>query len=235
MIAGAGLVLATVLSYGAGWLLAVPAAVPFLNTLAAYPFMAGSIRAGRLRRAIGLMLLWAVTMGACATALAWARPAVTSRLFLNAAPYEREMFAWVETGAGRESRPSEFLPQHAAHAAVFAGLSLATGSALSMPMGATLMNYMGHYVGTLARRGGSPWLLIAGWHPWAVIRVASFVVLGTVLAGPVILFLSRRRWQLTLEARRWLMAATGGLLLDVVLKALLAPVWRRLLISLADW
>jgi hypothetical protein len=235
VIAAAILVCATALSYLVGWLLAIPTLVPVLNTIAGYPFMVAPVRDGRLGRAIGLMLLWAATMGVCATGLAYARPAMTARLFLNAATYEREMFAWVATGEGREGRRSEFIPQHAAHAAIFSGLSMATGSALSMPMGATLMNYMGHYVGALAHHGSSRWLLLAAWHPWSVIRVTSFVILGVVLSGPVIAAIARRRWRWSLEAQRWGLLALAGLLLDVALKAALAPVWNRLLISLAGW
>lgn len=226
---------ATVASYAVAWQLAVPAAVPFLNALAGYPFMVACIRAGLIRRAIALMLTWAITMGVCATGLAWARPATTARLFVNAAAYEREMFTWIATGEGRESRPSEFLTQHAAHAAIFSGLSLATGSALSMPVGAALMNYMGHYVGALARHGASSWLVLAGWHPWALIRITSFVILGVVLSTPVLCAVFRVPWQLTSEARRWLAIAATGLAVDVILKASLAPVWNRLLNSLAGW
>ena len=97
------------------------------------------------------------------------------------------------------------------------------------------MNYMGHYVGALASQGSSRWLLIAGWHPWAVIRVASFVVLGVVLSGPLIGAIAGRRWRWSAEARRWTAIAVVGLVLDIVLKAVLAPVWNRLLISLAGW
>lgn len=235
MNAAASLLGATFLSYAAAWLLAIPAAVPFLNALAAYPFLVSRVLSGRLRDAIVLMLLWASAMGASATALAWARPATTARLFVNAQAYEREMLTWVLTGEGRESRPPEFVPQHAAHAAMFAGLSLATGSALSMPMGAALMNYMGHYVGVLARRGSSEWLFLAGWHPWALIRIASFVVLGVVLAGPVLSAVSGRPRRFPPEAGRWVVIAVAGLVADVLLKAMLAPVWRQLLTSLAGW
>jgi hypothetical protein len=229
----AGIIGATVLSYMLGWLLGVPAIVPVLNTVAAYPFMVGPVRDGRLASAIARMLLWAATMGVCATALAYARPAVTSQLFVNAVAYEREMFAWFDTGQGRESRPRELIPQHVAHAALFSALSLATGSALSMPFGAVLMNYMGHYVGALANRYSSPSLLAAGWHPWALVRVTSFVVLGVVLSGPVLCRASGKRWQWTGAVRWWLGAALAGLVIDLGLKALLAPMWRQLLISLA--
>lgn len=229
---------ATCLSYLAGWAIGQPWLVPVFNTLAGYPFMVRAVQHGRLRAAIARMLVWAACMGVCATALAYARPAETGRLFLNAAAYEREMFAWVATGEGAESRPRQFLPQHGAHAAVFAGLSLATGSALSMPFGAVLMNYMGHYVGSLAAHGRSPWLLLAGWHPWSLVRITSFVILGVVLSGPVLLGLRGSRSRLPGapgEATRWIALALAGLVLDILIKSAAAPVWRRLLSSLAGW
>lgn len=222
----------TVASYAVGWAIGSPWLLPVLNAAAGYPFMAAALVRGRGRAAIGRMLVWALALAVCATTLAYARPQRTASLFLNAAAYEREMLAWISTGEGRESRPREFVPQHALHAAVFCGLSLASGSALAMPMGAVLMNYMGHYAGTLGVRARSPLVAVAAWHPWALVRVASFVILGVVLAGPVLFRVTRRRWRWTWPAVAWLAVAAAGLVLDAVLKAGLAGPWRRLLISL---
>jgi len=217
--------LGTISSYALGWLLGVPLLVPILNTLASYPFMVIALRRGDLRVALVRMLLWALTMGVCATLLSYARPAATDALFLRGEAYRVEMHAWVMTGRGAESTPSVFIPQQIGHAALFSALAVLTGGALAMPMGAMLMNYMGHYVGTLAAIGRRPLLLlILGWHPWAVIRIVSFVVIGVVLSAPLV---ARRRPEMT-----WLAWAGAGLLADVVLKALFAPAWQRLLVRL---
>jgi|SRR5579871_175031 len=215
----------TLASYALGWLFSIPILVPILNTLASYPFMVAALRRGDLRVAIVRMLLWAATMGVCATLLSYARPVETDRLFLRGESYRVEMQTWVMTGRGAESTPSAFIPQQVGHAVLFSALALATGGALAMPMGAVLMNYMGHYVGTLAAIGRRPLLLmILGWHPWAVIRIVSFVMLGVVLSTPVVV---RRRPDLTLVGY-----AVAGLVADIVLKALLAPAWQRLLVRL---
>lgn len=222
---GLVIVAATVASYVVGWAAGWPLLVPILNAAASYPFMVAALRRGEVRLAVGRMLLWALALGVCATALSYLRPTETDRLFLRGEAYRVEMQAWVLTGVGAESRPAMFLPQQARDAAVFAALGLATGGALAMPMGAALMNQMGHYVGTLAANGTHPALLmILGWHPWAVIRIISFVVIGVVLAMPVV---ARRRPHVPL-----LLAATAGLVIDVVMKTLLAPAWQRLLLSL---
>ena len=229
------IVIATVFSYVVGWAIGIPALVPVLNTLASYPFMFRALKRGNMRLAVGGMLLWALTMGAAATALSYARPAETGRLFVRAQAYRAEMFEWVRTGRGAESTPSQFLPQHAGHAALFSALTLASGGVLGMPMGAVLMNYMGHYVGTLAESSAHPArTVLLGWHPWAVIRVISFVVIGVVLSAPLLSRVGRFRvdW---IAARRLLAWAAAGLLLDVALKTALAPSWQRLLVRSTGW
>jgi hypothetical protein len=173
------------------------------------------------------MLVWAASLGACATLLAYVSAERTAALFINADAYRREMFAWVWTGVGRESDPARFIPNHLLHAAVFCVLSLATGSVLSMPMGAVLMNYMGHYVGALGAASGHPLrTVLLAWVPWAIVRIISFVTLGVILGGVVLSRVFAFPYRLRDHARAiWI--ALGGLLLDIVVKWLLAPVWQH--------
>ena len=97
------------------------------------------------------------------------------------------MFAWIRTGAGSEGSPRLFVPQHALHLAAFVALSLATASALSITMGAALMNYMDFYVASLAR-AGAPRVggRAARMAALGDRRVAAFSVLGVVLAPPLL-------------------------------------------------
>ena len=110
-------------------------------------------------------------------------------------------------------------------------LSLATASALSIAMGAVLMNYMDFYVASLARAGAPAWAVVfLGWQPWAMARVAAFSTLGVVLAPPLL-----RRLGVAVPPVRvkpWIVAAGALLLLDVTLKTLLAPLWGRWLRAL---
>jgi len=231
-VAAATIALLTTASYALGWLLSIPILVPFLNTLASYPFMVLALKDGDVRRAIARMLVWAATMGVCATLFSYARPADTARLLVRAAAYRNEMIAWVMTGRGAESTPSVFIPQQAEQAALFSALALASGGTLAMPTGAVLMNDMGHYVGTLAAMSRHPLVtMVLGWHPWAVIRIASFVVIGVVLSAPLLARVGRFRvnWA---SARTPFVLACAGLVVDVVLKSLLAPAWQRILVRL---
>jgi hypothetical protein len=234
-VIGLAIVLCTVASYALGWLIGIPALVPVLNTLASFPFMVAALKRGDLRLAIARMLLWALTMAVCATALSYREPWRTDVLFLRGAAYRTEMFAWVASGRGAESMPSQFVPQQAGHASVFALLAAATGGVLAMPMGAVLMNYMGHYVGMLSATSARPALtMLLAWHPWAVIRVASFVVIGVVLSAPLLgrVYLFRIDWRAARTPMAW---ACTGLFADVMLKWLLAPAWQRLLLRVVGW
>jgi hypothetical protein len=229
------LVFGTLLSYAVGWAIGVPILVPFLNTAASVPFMVLALRRGDLRLAVTRMLLWALTMGVAATLLSYMRPVPTGDLFLRAHAYRTEMFTWVATGVGPESTPSQFIPQQLGHAALFSGVALASGGLLAMPMGAVLMNYMGHYVGTLAESSAHPLrTMLLAWHPWAVIRVISFVVIGVVLSVPLLsrLFRFRVDWA---QGRALLTVAALGLAADILLKALIAPTWQRLLLRAVGW
>jgi hypothetical protein len=89
---------------------------------------------------------------------------------------------------------------------------------------------MGSYVGGLAAASRRPLLtMVLAWHPWAVIRVVSFVVIGVVLAAPLLSKLGK----FTVDrgtARALLLTAGSGLIADIVLKTLLAPAWQRLLL-----
>ena len=235
MLRIAVLVSATCLSYALAWLIRVPAIVPALNTLPAFPFLYTALREGRTSRSIGEMLAWAVTLAACATLISYLDPVGSGRLFINAEAYRREMFFWVLTGVGPESNPAQFVPTHAFHAAIFCLLSFSSASVLSMPMGALLMNYMGHFVGALAAVSRHPVLTgLAAWVPWSLVRIVSYVTLGVVLAGPVASRLLTFRFRLRDHAQA-LALAVFGLLADIVVKAALAPSWHRLLQRLVGW
>lgn len=235
MRAPLAIVAGTAASYLVAILLNVPAIVPVLNVLPAFPFMVAALRRGDVPDAIGRMLVWAAAMAVCATTAAYLAPAETANLFLHAGAYRREMFEFVLTGRGAEGSIRAFLPQHLAHAALFSSLALASGGTLAMPLGAVLMNYMGYYVGALGAASLQPLKAMAlAWVPWSIIRIVSFVVLGVVLGGPLLARVGGFAYRLR-DQRHWIAAAVAGLVLDVILKWALAPSWRALIRAAAGW
>jgi hypothetical protein len=220
----------TALSYPVGLLLGQPWLLPALNTLPAYLAMVSRLRAGERPGAVVTVLVWAASLALFGTLSFALWPARVDATVLNGPAYRDEIFTWICTGLGREGDPRLFLPQHALHLAGFVVLSLVTASALSILMGAVLMNYMAFYVASLARAGAPlASVVLLGWQPWALARIAAFCVLGAVLAEPLLCRVQGRRYEGLRAARPWLLLAAGGILADVLLKALLAPTWGRLL------
>ena len=123
-----------------------------------------------------------------------------------------------------------------ARRAVFAALALASGGALAMPMGAVLMNYMGHYVGTLAetsRASGAdaaPRVASVGGDPRDQLRRDRRRAVRAAVVADSEVHVSTGR-----SARTLLAWAVRGLVLDVLLKTLLAPAWQRLLLRSVGW
>ena len=68
----------------------------------------------------------------------------------------------------------------------------------------------------------------------ALIRIAGFVTLGVVLAGPVLSRLFGFEYRLR-DQRRWIALAGVALLTDVALKWVLAPSWREMIRNAAGW
>lgn len=234
-LAPAAIVGGTALSYLVAAPVGIPWLVPVLNVIPAFPFMIASLRRGRVGEAVWRMLVWAAALAVCATVMSYLDTAGAGRLFLRGETYRREMFEFVRTGYGPEGDPRAFLPVHAAHAGIFSVLAIATGGTLAMPLGAALMNYMAYYVGALGAASLHPWkAMLLAWVPWAVLRIASFVTLGVVLAGPVLGRVLGFDYRLRAQAR-WIALAAAGLILDVLLKWALAPAWREMIRSAAGW
>jgi hypothetical protein len=204
---------------------------PVLCVLPAYISMILLLKAGRRQRAVAAMLVWALGLGFAGTAFTAGAPERAAAITLNGENYREEMFGWIRTGEGPEGDISLFLPQHALHAGLFALLSLATASAVSMLFGTILMNYMSFYVGSLIIKAEFPVsIFVLGWPVWSVVRVIAFVILGVVLAEPLLGRLFSYRWTVR-DLTPFLVAGMGGLVADALMKWLLAPLWRQWLLE----
>jgi len=207
---------------GGRWLL------PLLATAAIYPVFALLIARGRRASAVAAALLWAVSFSATTTLLTVRDPTRASGVILHGENYRDEMFAFIAAGAGRESDPAAFVPQHVWHLGLFAILTLVSAGLLGLAMGAVLLGYMSCYVGSLMG-GAAPHLAaLFGWPPWAVARVVGFILIGALLSRPLLSRLTRRPIPAEGERSLYLLAA-ALLVADLVLKALLAPHWAALL------
>ena len=211
---------------GGCWLL------PMLAPLTLYPEFAARVRREEYAGAWRLAIAWALLLFAGVVLLVATRPAAAGATILNGEAYRQEMFSWIATGAGREGDWRAFLPQHLLHFAGFAVLTWTSAGYLGLVLGAVLMDYMSYFVASYAIAAGRPLLgLVAAWVPWSVVRVAAFVLVGTVLARPL---LTRRFWPFAERERKLLWLGLAGIAADLLLKAAMAPAYGPFLRSLAS-
>ncbi|MDW7984027.1 MAG: hypothetical protein RMK16_05020 [Acidobacteriota bacterium] len=222
---------------GATWLgqvLGHPWVLPVLQTLPVYGFMVWLLRKGAWRSAIRWMWLWAAAVGLVGTLWAYRQGPAVAPLVLYGETYRQKMFDWLRTGQGEESDPRRFLRRHGVELGLFTVTSLTTASLVSMHGGTILMNYMSYYVGSLMRHSDAPfWTFVTAWPVYAVLRVLAYVVLGVLLAEPLLYRLDPDRWGVYRLRDRgpWLALAVVGLVADVFLKAWLAPVYRHWILT----
>ncbi len=141
------------------------------------------------------------------------------------------MFGWIATGAGREADWRAFLPQHLLHLAAFLVLTYVSAGYLGLALGAALVAYMSYFVGSYAVASGAPLLgAVVAWVPWSVVRVAAFVLLGCLLARPLLV---RRPWPFERREARLFALGFAGIVADILLKAVLARPYGVFLRELA--
>jgi len=170
---------------------------------------------------VGWSLLWAVLLSAGVIVFTEAAPAAAAAAIPKAASYRAEMFGWVTTGDAPENRPAEFIPVHLSHLGLFVALSWASAGYLGLALGAWLVGYMSYFVGSFAAAAGLPWSgALLAWVPWSVVRVVSFVAIGTILARPL---LERRALPFGRREALWLGLAAAGIVLDILVKTAIAP------------
>jgi hypothetical protein len=212
------------------WLVMLPGGrwlFPLAAPLTIYPAFAQRVREGRYAAAWALGMVWAALLSLGVIWLVHVRPGGAEQGILHGSEYRREMFDWILTGAGQETTPSRFLPEHLVHLAAFLLLTLASGGYVGLVLGALLMAYMSYFVGQFGLSSSHPVAgSLAAWVPWSVIRVMSFVLLGSLFARPLLL---REPWPFGRREHRLMALAAAGIAADLLLKTLLAPAYGHFL------
>ena len=195
--------------------------MPLAAPLLLWPSFAPAARAGRYAHAVAAALVWAALLSAGIIVLTEAAPQVAGARIVHGERYRIEMFRWVETGVAKENEPARFVPEHLLHLSAFALLAWLSAGYLGLVLGAALLAYMSYFVGSFALSSGHPWLgALVAWVPWSVVRVVAYIVLGSVLARPL---LERRFGGFERRDLRWAGAALAGIVLDITMKTFLAP------------
>ncbi len=221
---------------GSGWVAILGGAT------CAWLYLVTSVRRTPRVQVVLALVLWAALFSLC-TIFFLAQGPGHARLVPHGEAYWDEMRPWIETGIGRESTPSMFVPEHLLHLGAFAGLAAATAGWAGLALGAYLLMYMSYYVARAMEWAHNPAAALVAWHPWAVVRVVAFIVLGVSLSRLVIDHVAGRASSApagTARPRTWWreerFALALGLalwVLDLVLKITLAPGWPQVLRGMA--
>jgi len=161
-------------------------------------------------------------------------PDEADRRVLGASRYREEMLEWLRTGRGPESRPLATARAHLVELLVYCVAALASANLLSIVMGAALLNRMNVYVGALLAAARRRWTVrLLAWNVWSLVRVASYVALGSACAAPLAALSG-------FPARNepvFLLLALGGsgVVIDLALKLLLSRPCGRALSAALDW
>jgi hypothetical protein len=142
------------------------------------------------------------------------------------------------TGEGREGQWRLFLPQHALHYGVFLVLSALTAGAAGLVFGTVLLNYMSYYVASLFLADPSGEftgkLILMGFPIWSILRVIGFIAGAVATADLTFAVLGNlkdrpRAWPG--RSSYFLSLSLALVILDALLKALLAGDWRLALVE----
>jgi len=205
--------------------------IPALCAAPLVPFYVWNGKNGRLVENVFLSLVWVAALGVTMTAAcahvwpAHRRPETFSYL-IGAPDYIVEMRRWLETGVGVESRPSQFIPVHITHFMMVVVLSGLTGGVGGLLGGTVLMNYMGAYAGTVLADASNPVpTAVMVWPIWSLIRIVGFICAATA-ASEVFYAWAFRRPIRRVAARTLFAIGLSLVVLDIIIKASLAPTWR---------
>ena len=181
--------------------------LPLLLTAPAIHGLWRYLGEGRRSEAVRLMLGWALALAVFGPIAMAVAPEAAETSIFRGAEYRDEMLAWLGTGEGSEGNLRLFLPVHLQRLALFVPLSLVSGGALGLLMGAVMLNFMDFFVASYAAAASGVPAALA-WFPWALCRVAAFVILGVILAEPLV----RRLGKVTapLQPGRGRLALRGG-------------------------
>jgi len=151
-------------------------------------------------------------------------------IVIHGKDYVAEMKPWLEGEASKEGTPSLFIKEHMLHMAIVAAASLISAGFLALLFGTILVNYMNFYVVSLMRMSSKPLLVaVIGWHPWSVLRVIAFIILGCAFAWPLAVKIGKGNG---IDKRKFIIMIIIAIILeigDLLLKTYIGPSWRDLI------
>ncbi|WP_375474332.1 hypothetical protein [uncultured Nostoc sp.] len=228
------LVIGVILSTTASFVFGVPQLMPILGAAVPYSIFFLQVRRQQYKSAFWWMLLWGVLQSIAVIIATAIVPETAAKVILRGQSYTTEMLHWIRTGEGSEGTLSLFLPDHLLHYGIFCILCVVTLSSMALIFGTWMLNYMNFYVAELVKVSAKPWLAaILGWYPWSILRIIGFIATGVALAALGLNLVTRIRGEVPKSPfpKTYMLIGIGFVIADIVVKAVLAPIWQKLLLS----
>lgn len=228
------LVIGVILSTTASFVFGIPWLMPIFGAAVPYPILFLHVRRQQYKNAFWWMLFWGVLQSIAIIVTTTIAPQRAAKNILRGQSYTTEMLHWIRTGEGSEGSLSLFLPGHLLHYGIFCILCVVTLSSVALIFGTWMLNYMNFYVAELVKVSAKPWLAaILGWYPWSIIRIIGFIATGVALAALGLNLVTRIRGEVPKSPfpKTYMLIGIGFVIADIVVKALLAPIWQKLLLS----
>ncbi|MGK7933457.1 MAG: hypothetical protein AB4041_18770 [Microcystaceae cyanobacterium] len=226
------LLIGTVLSTVASFILGNPWLTLILGAGVIYPVFLQQVNHKTYRQALLWVLLWAFFQSIAVIVASLKAPEQAAIVIFNGKSYTEEMFHWIQTGEGAEGALRLFLPIHLQYYGTFSLLSFFTLGGASLLLGTYLLNYMNYYVAQLIFLSAKPWLAaLIGWPIWSILRVIGFICTGIALTALGLTILHKlhqqqEKWEFP---RHFLIIGIGFVIADIIVKALIAPLWQKML------
>ncbi len=228
------LVIGVILSTTTSFVFGVPWLMPILGTAVPYPIFLLQVRRQQYKSVFWWMLLWGVLQSIAVIVATAIAPETAAKVILRGQSYTTEMFHWIRTGEGMEGSLNLFLPDHLLQYGIFCILCVATISSVALIFGTWMLNYMNFYVAELVKVSAKPWFAaILGWYPWSLLRIIGFIATGVALAALGLNLVTRIRGEVPKSPfpKTYMLIGIGFVIADIVVKAILAPIWQKLLLS----
>ena len=226
------IILLVFLPYSIAFLIGWKYLLPIATTLPAAFVLYGHMKKGRPLEAVVDMLLyvfWLTVTGMIWMYFMYGR---AGDVVIHGRDYMAEMKPWLSGEASKEGTPSLFIREHLLHMVVVAVASLISVGFLALLFGTILVNYMNYYVVSLMRMSSRPLLLaVIGWHPWSVLRVIAFIILGCAFAWPLAARIGKGG---KFDRRRFITMVIIAILLeiaDIMIKTFIGSSWRDLIVA----
>ncbi|WP_138499684.1 hypothetical protein [Nostoc sp. PA-18-2419] len=228
------LLVGVILSTTASFVFGIPWLMPIFGAAVPYPIFFLEVRRQQYKSAFWWMLLWGVLQSTAVIVATAIAPQTAAKAILRGQSYTIEMLHWIRTGEGTEGSLSLFLPDHLLQYGIFCILCVVTLSSVALIFGTWMLNYMNFYVAQLVKLSAKPWLAaILGWYPWSILRIIGFIATGVALAALGLNLLTRIRGEVPKSAfpKFYMLIGIGFVIADIVVKAVLAPIWQKMLLS----